>query len=206
MKRTHLFLLVGLAVLIPLAGCSLIPLGNFNGFSKNPMSKVIVVKYPFGYKDPPYITRNGWLTILTMAESCQGQIAPQISSPAETVFIDATGEGLAGASGIGGGSQVFPGAILKKYLWYGGIAGAATGVFYGLSTWSFANVAVTASCTNDFVHKAGYGDIFVYPAYVRALHPGRQKAKKGMATVNPMNRPRSGESSEETHPTMPPPR
>ncbi len=212
MKRGMvLFSLAG--VLLPLAGCSSLAIGMFNGFSKNPMSKLIVVKYPEIHDVVPYVTRYEYSVILRMAKSCQAQISPEMSSPAESFLASGIVYGSASAIGVGLGSLFLPGTILKNYAGYGAAAGALPGGVYGLIMWSYNDVSTVASCARDFVHKAGLLDIFIYPAYVRAEHKGmpgsssaRSPAKKksGIVITIPTN---AGESfgGETNSPPEPPP-
>ncbi len=219
LKLAILFLLtVGL-----LPGCAIAPIGMFNGFSKNPMSKLIVVKYPEGGA-VPYITWHEWTIIKKMAKSCQAQISPQMSSPAESVLASGFAYGAAGAIGVGIGSLFLPGTIFKRYAGYGGAAGAVSGGVYGLIMWSYNDVSTVASCAKDFVHRHGLQDIFIYPAYVRARHPNEPREnkshtapthtpqKEGLTIVIPTDAGRSswstggdsGEGSTNSSP-MPPP-
>lgn len=195
---------IGIIVMIActglLSGCASI--GSFNGFSSNPMSKLVVVKYPFG-NNVPYITKYEWRVISGMAKTCQMQIDPQMSSPAESAVATAGSYGIAGAIGVGAGSTFLPGTVLKQYLGYGGAAGAVTGGAYGLTMWSFADVSAVASCARDFVRRAGLKDIFIYPSYVRAIHSNEPVRQKKVKTVILRN---SGETSESIllPPVLPP--
>ncbi len=156
-----------------LTGCGMAPVGAYNGFSNDPMTKIVVVKFPApgGTKYP---TRREWKVIKQMADTCQLQIAPQLSSPAETVGSSAAVYGLAGGAGIGLGALAFPGAIFHRYFQYGGTAGALSGAAYGLTLWSYNDVSIVGSCTRDFVRRSGLKDIYVYPAYIRTKHSAKQ--------------------------------
>lgn len=166
LKEKKIWLIIGIGMVVLLTGCSG---GIYNGFSKNPMSKIVIVKYPYG-TGTPYLTLGEYVVIKKMATVCQLQITPQLSSPAEAAASGATSYGIAGAVGVGGGSQFFPGAILKQYSGYGAASGALSGAAYGLTMWSFADVSAVASCARDFIRRAGLRDVFVYPSYVRARH------------------------------------
>ncbi len=172
-KRKITLIIVGMVTLF-LAGCSG---GIYNGFSKNPMSKIIIVKYMYGNGEVPYITSSEYKVIKKMATACQLQITPQLSPPAEAAASGAVVYGVSSAIGVGGGSQFFPGAILKQYSGYGATVGLLNGGAYGLTMWSFADVSAIASCARDFIKRAGLRDIFIYPSYVRARH--RVPRRKG---------------------------
>ncbi len=169
--KASLFIVV--LVAIALGGCGMAPVGPYNGFSNDPMTKIIVVKYP-APGGTPYPTKHEWKVVKQMADTCQLQIRPQLSSPAETVGSTAAMYGAAGGLGIGLGAKAFPGAIFHRYFTYGGIAGAFSGSAYGVTLWSYNDVSVVGSCTRDFVRRAGLKNIYVYPAYVRAKHGPKQ--------------------------------
>ncbi|HEC93806.1 MAG TPA: hypothetical protein ENI56_00295 [Candidatus Kaiserbacteria bacterium] len=212
MQRSVLLFLL-LPALALLGGCAMAPLGMFNGFSKNPMSKLIIVKYP-NSNSPPYITSHEYAVIQKMARSCQAQISPQMSSPAESAVASGVVYGTASAIGVGLGSLFLPGTILKQYAGYGGAAGALSGGAYGLIMWSYADVSTVASCARDFVLRHGLMDIYIYPAYVRARHqkvphqvPRMKKRGTTITTHTNIGRNvrNSGMDYRKESPPMPPP-
>lgn len=175
-KTSFTFFAVSAFMAMILGGCGMAPVGAYNGFSSDPLTKIIVVKYP-APGGTPYPTQHEWKVVKEMADTCQLQINPQLSSPAETIGSASAVYGAAGGLGIGLGAKAFPGSIFHRYFTYGGIAGLFSGGAYGLTLYSYNDVSVVGSCTRDFVRRAGLKDIYVYPAYIRAKHGANQVSK-----------------------------
>jgi len=194
-KIFPLLMVIGLG---GVAGCSVMPIGPYNGFSNDPMTKIVIVKYPRP-GGVPWVTKKEFRVIRRMANYCQLVIGRQLSTPAEAAGAAGALYGVTGGVGVASGALAFPGAIFHRYFQYGGAASGMNGAAYGWTMWSYNDAHLVGACTRDFVKKAGLDDIFIYSSYVRARHP-RREGGAPVRTEFPPPRPYRGGDEN-----MPPP-